>query len=64
MFQVHTHHYVTYRGVIFAPIVLGIVTCNPCDILRNDVTYKFQVIQYASIEVEISAEIYNNRYWR
>ena len=27
---------------------------------RSDVTYNFQVIQYASIEVEISAEIDNN----
>ena len=49
-------------GQFLQPNILAIVTCNYCDIFRSDVTYNFQVIQYASIEVEMSMEIYNNRY--
>ena len=63
-FQIHTHPNVTYmHGVFLRSLFSAIVISqhiNPCDILRSYVNFDFQVIQQATIKVEISAEIYNN----
>ena len=64
-FQIHTHHNVTnMHGVIFLRSLFSAIVIsqhiNPCDIFRSYVTFNFQVTQQATLEVEISAEIYNN----
>ena len=57
--QCDLHAWCDFLRSLFSAIVIS-QHINPCDIFRSYVTFDFQVIQQATIEVEISAEIYNN----
>ena len=57
--QCDVHAWCDFLRSLFSAIIIS-QHINPCDILRSYETFNFQVIQQATIEVEISAEIYNN----